>query len=179
MDLEEQKPGTSHTEGTARLNGERNLATRRHTVGPSETAHNQVVGRHFKLGQRGNFSFYPPGGLVPGYSPLALPTQMTSNPLTGLNHLSQTPQGFFPGFDPTGRAHAALPGSVNSHLSITGGHEAPCIGKKMFKKQSKAFLLSAVCRLSRFIFNATTCSTPPYQPPTDVTATSQPTPSQF
>lgn len=28
--------------------GERNLTTRRHTVGPSETAHDQVLGTHFQ-----------------------------------------------------------------------------------------------------------------------------------
>lgn len=159
MDMEEQKTTTPSTEGAGRSNGERNLTTRRHTVGPSETAHNAVVGRHLRLGQRGNFSFYPPGGLgVPGFNPLALPTQLTSNPLTGLNHISQTPLGFFPGFDPTGRTHAALPGSVNSPLSITGTQEASCIGNNLWVQSVPSLRVLFVYRHSPVIFVAT-CST--------------------
>lgn len=88
--------GANETSG--KQNGERNLATRRHTVGPSETAHNHVIGKHMKFGNtcpRGvPPSFYPTiafPGL--GYSPWNLPSHMVYNPLVGIDLVNQARLG--------------------------------------------------------------------------------------
>ena len=86
--------------------GERNLATRRHTVGPSDTPHDQVLANHYS-GATGS-PFYPMAGLSGlGYTPLNLLSQMTCNPFAGLNPDQA-------GFDLCGTA--ALP-SLNSQVS--------------------------------------------------------------
>ena len=89
--------------------GERNLATRRHTVGPSDTPHDQVLAAHYP-GVTGS-PFYPMAGLSGyGYTPLNLFSQMTCNPFVGFNP-DQT------GFDLCGTA--ALP-SLNSQVPSGG-----------------------------------------------------------
>lgn len=135
MELDDptQSASTSTSDGTNKQNIERNLATRRHTVGPSETAHNQVMGKHLKFthsGIRGPHHFYPTtgiGGL--GYSPLNLPSHVIYNPLIGLNPMDQNRFGLLPNFDfgrpmQTGMEiplNAQLPGTPNNHCPNSSG----------------------------------------------------------
>ena len=99
--------------------GERNLAARRHTVGPSDTPHDQVLGNHY-LGVTGS-PFYPMAGLaglagLAGYTPLNLFTQMTSvNPFLSFNPSMAEGQ---PNFDLCAPASAmpAMPISAGSGI---------------------------------------------------------------
>lgn len=123
MDLDEPKQArasTSVNEGPSKQSGERNLATRRHTVGPSETAHNQVMGKHLKLdhtGARGTPSFYPATGFPAlGYSPLNLPSHVAFNPHIGLNNILDTRPGFLPNFDLNMRSPAMVPSPLNTQF---------------------------------------------------------------
>jgi len=118
--------GTNETSG--KQNGERNLATRRHTVGPSETAHNQVIGKHMKFGNtcpRGvPPSFYPTTpGL--GYSPWNLPSRIAYNPLLGIDLVNQARLGLASNFEQDSRfstgAHAAA--VLNSQSPASSGQD--------------------------------------------------------
>lgn len=97
----------SANDGTNRQqSGERNLATRRHTVGPSDTPHDQVLANHYS-GVAGS-PFYPMTGLSGlGYTPSNLFSQITCNPFVSFNPDQA-------GFDLCGTA--ALP-SLNSQVS--------------------------------------------------------------
>ena len=127
MELDESKPNRpssgSH-DGPTKQNGERNLATRRHTVGPSETAHDQVMGKHLKLehGARGSPSFYPaPGFTGLGYGPLNLPSHMGFNPLTTMNPVMDTRQRFLPPFELNVRTPTAGPSALNAQFPTVPG----------------------------------------------------------
>lgn len=137
MELDEPKPvksSSSGNDGSSRHSGERNLATRRHTVGPSETAHDQVMGKHLKLehgGARGAPSFYPPVGFTGlGYSPFNLPSHMIFNPLMGMNPTMDPRQGFIPNFDFNLRSPTTTPSTLNAQFqTIPGvhGQESACV----------------------------------------------------
>ncbi|XP_057378466.1 serine/threonine-protein kinase SIK3-like isoform X2 [Daphnia carinata] len=121
MDLDEPKQArasTSGNDGPSKQTGERNLATRRHTVGPSETAHDQVMGKHLKLehaGAKGVPSFYPATGFTAlGYSPLNLPSHVAFNPNTGLNNIFDTRPGFLPNFELNMRSPTTVPSTLNT-----------------------------------------------------------------
>lgn len=120
MDLDEPKQArasTSGNDGPSKQTGERNLATRRHTVGPSETAHDQVMGKHLKLehaGAKGTPSFYPTTGFTGlGYSPLNLPSHMVFNPLTPV---MDARTGFLPNFDLNVRSPTTIPSTLNAQF---------------------------------------------------------------
>ncbi|XP_046630920.1 serine/threonine-protein kinase SIK3-like isoform X3 [Daphnia pulicaria] len=126
MDLEEPKQpraSTSGNEGPSKQNGERNLATRRHTVGPSETTHDQVMVKHLKLdhfGARGTPSFYPVTGFTGlGYSPFHLPSHMDQ--FTGLNTVMDSRQGFLPNFELSVRSPTAVPSTLNAQFPTVSG----------------------------------------------------------
>ncbi|XP_032792877.2 serine/threonine-protein kinase SIK3 isoform X2 [Daphnia magna] len=128
MDLDEPKQpraSTSGNDGPSKQSGERNLATRRHTVGPSETAHDQVMGKHLKLdhsGARGAPSFYPATGFTAlGYSPLNLPSHVAFNPNTGLNNIFDTRPGFLPNFELNMRSPATVPSTLNTQFPTLSG----------------------------------------------------------
>lgn len=141
MELDEPKqtrPPSSGYEGPNKQNGERNLATRRHTVGPSETAHDQVIGKHLKLEQaasRGTPTFYPTVGFTGlGYSPLNLPSHMVFNPLAGMSPIADIRPGFLPNFDFNIRSPIVVPSALNAQFptisniqDTTGAHHG---GKK-------------------------------------------------
>lgn len=123
MELDEPKqarPPSSGNEGPGKQTGERNLATRRHTVGPSETTHDQVMGKHLKLeqtGARGAPSFYPTVGFTGlGYSPLNLPSHMVFNPLAGMNPIMDTRPGFPPNFELNVRSPTVVPSNLNAQF---------------------------------------------------------------
>ena len=125
MDLEEPKQArasTSGNEGPNKPNGERNLATRRHTVGPSETTHDQVMGKHLKLdhfGARGT-TFYPVTGFTGlGYSPFNLPSHMDQ--FTGMNTVMDSRQGFLPNFELSVRSPTAVPSTLNAQFATATG----------------------------------------------------------
>ena len=124
MELDDPSQASSlprGAEGTNKQNGERNLATRRHTVGPSDTAHDQVMGKHLKLthsGARGPPRFYPsPGVSSLRYSPLNLPSHIAYNPSIGLNPIDQSRLGLMPNVDLTQRPTSVTDPAVNSELS--------------------------------------------------------------
>ena len=129
MDLDEPKQvrtSTSGHDGPNKQNGERNLATRRHTVGPSETAHDQVMGKHLKLehvGAKGTPPFYPTTGFTGlGYSPLNLPSHMVFNPFTGMSPVSMDARpGFLPNFDLNIRSPTNVPSNMNAQFSAVSG----------------------------------------------------------
>lgn len=134
MELDETKPARSSggNDGPSRPNGERNLATRRHTVGPSETAHDQVMGKHLKLehgGARGAPSFYPTVGFTGlGYSPLHLPSHVVFNPLLGINPTMDTRQGFLPNFDFNMRSPTTAPSTLNAQFqTMSGVQDSTCV----------------------------------------------------
>ena len=104
---------SGNSDGNGRQTGDRNLAARRHTVGPSDTPHDP----HLTFGLPGGAGspFYPMAGLAGlGYSPLHLASQVTFNPLLGLNSSDQARMGMLPSFDvcsPTSAVH-----SLNSQV---------------------------------------------------------------
>lgn len=117
------------TEAGSKQAGERNLATRRHTVGPSDTAHDQVVGKHLKLthcGTRAPPHFYPSIGVSSlGYSPLNLPSQIAFNPLIGLTQIDQHRLGVLQNVDVAQHPAGVAVSTVNPDSAAASGGQHP------------------------------------------------------
>ena len=103
--------------------GERNLTTRRHTVGPSETAHDKVLGTHLKYGRHAGItqpSFYPmPGFPDQGFDPLVFSALMYS-PLGFNPSTHPTQMGLLANFDFRTATGAASALNRNVQFTATG-----------------------------------------------------------
>lgn len=138
MDLDDSNQSGSlsnGSSGTGKQVGERNLATRRHTVGPSETAHDHV-GKHLKMahsGTKGAPHFYPATEFVGlGYSPWNVPSNVAYNPLAGFNQMERERLGLSPNLDLSSRPPNFAHSAFNAQLPPTPGfqpHGAMSYGK--------------------------------------------------